>query len=336
MHACSSQDNIQPRIQPTANAPYTDPLFFIDGQLSQYIFAIHEDRQGNMYFGTSLYGLIKYDGDTLIYLTEKDGLAGGRITSFIPGRNDSLWISTFSGLSLYDGEKYTHIKSGSDTLGNNIWTTYLDKDGLFWMGTLDGVCTYDGHEFKAFHLPKATVTDTNTILAYNRVSSIFQDSKGNYWFGTDGFGLTKYDGKAFTHYTKEEGLCDNNVSGIKEDKAGRLWVSTMFGGVCILDNETFSPFPDTDKISLVETSLPYHATNGDIWFSSEHDYVYRYDGQEYHHYGKEDGLESSSVFNFFEDSKGRMWLGGWGGLFRFDGKRFFSVTKNEGWPRIKS
>ena len=334
LESCSSQETKHPIHTSTTPAEYKDSFFFIDGQLSQYIFAIHEDRQGNMYFGTSIYGLIKYDGDTLVYITEKDGLAGGRITSFIPAEKDSIWISTYSGLSLYDGKEYSHIDSGSETLGNNIWTTHRDKDGVFWMGTLDGVSTYDGHSFKNFPLPKASVPDTNTILSYDRVSSIIQDRKGNYWFGTDGFGLTKYDGKDFTHYTTEDGLCDNNISSIKEDADGRLWISTMFGGVCILDKGEITQFPDTDKISLVEASLPYRAVNGDLWFSAEHDYVYRYNGQEYLHYGKDDGLESSSIFNFFEDSKGRMWLGGWGGLFRYDGEKFFSVTKDKGWPHL--
>ncbi|MEZ4773575.1 MAG: two-component regulator propeller domain-containing protein [Bacteroidia bacterium] len=32
----------------------------------------------------------------------------------------------------------------------------------------------------------------------------------------------------------------------------------------------------------------------------------------------------------FQDSKGNLWLGTWG-LYRYDGKGFFNVTKNGPW-----
>ena len=39
--------------------------------------------------------------------------------------------------------------------------------------------------------------------------SILEDSHGNLWFGTDGGGVSKYDGETFTHFTEKEGLSNN-------------------------------------------------------------------------------------------------------------------------------
>ncbi len=59
-------------------APRVDPLFFIDGQLCQHVRKIFQDRSGNLWFGTNVYGLMRFDGDTLVYFDEKDGLGLGR------------------------------------------------------------------------------------------------------------------------------------------------------------------------------------------------------------------------------------------------------------------
>ena len=65
----------------------------------------------------------------------------------------------------------------------------------------------------------------------------------------DGFGIRKYDGKTFTSYTTENGLCDNNVAEIMEDKKGNIWVGTMYGGVSRYDGKTFTNFTRNGEIS---------------------------------------------------------------------------------------
>jgi serine phosphatase RsbU (regulator of sigma subunit) len=59
--------------------------------------------------------------------------------------------------------------------------------------------------------------------------SILEDKSGNLWFGTYGGGVSKYDGKSFTHFTDKEGLSNNVVVSILEDKSGNLWFGTRFG-----------------------------------------------------------------------------------------------------------
>lgn len=41
------------------------------------------------------------------------------------------------------------------------------------------------------------------------IRSIFQDSKGNYWFGSNHEGVCLYDGESFKYLTSIEGLADN-------------------------------------------------------------------------------------------------------------------------------
>jgi ligand-binding sensor domain-containing protein len=72
----------------------------------------------------------------------------------------------------------------------------------------------------------------------------------------------------------------------------------------------------------------YEDKKGDIWFSSEGFGVYRFDGKTFTNFGEKEGLGIKAVQTIYEDSKGRLWIGGGGGLYRFDGRNgFMNVTR---------
>ena len=58
------------------------------------------------------------------------------------------------------------------------------------------------------------------------------DKAGNLWFGTQGGGVSRYDGKSFKSFKIEQGLTSNIVKCILEDKSGNLWFGTENGLSC--------------------------------------------------------------------------------------------------------
>jgi hypothetical protein len=72
--------------------------------------------------------------------------------------------------------------------------------------------------------------------------------------------------------------------------------------------------------------------------SSEGYGVYRYtpaenetSGGSFTNFSKEQGLGVRAVQTIFEDKEGRFWVGGGGGLYRFNGKSFVNVKKYGPW-----
>lgn len=61
------------------------------------------------------------------------------------------------------------------------------------------------------------------------VRTIFQDSGGDYWFGSHGEGLCRYDGEVFEYFTTKDGLTDDHILTIQEDSKGAIWVDTQHG-----------------------------------------------------------------------------------------------------------
>jgi ligand-binding sensor domain-containing protein len=55
-------------------------------------------------------------------------------------------------------------------------------------------------------------------LAQSQVYAMFEDSRGYIWMGTQGGGLSRFDGKQFSAtFTVRDGLSNNFVNSIYED-----------------------------------------------------------------------------------------------------------------------
>jgi ligand-binding sensor domain-containing protein len=60
--------------------------------------------------------------------------------------------------------------------------------------------------------------------------------------------------------------------------------------------------------------------NGDLWFATTGEGVYRYNGKGFVQYTQNDGMSSNTVYSMIEDSSGTIWFGTDKGVSRYDGK----------------
>jgi ligand-binding sensor domain-containing protein len=176
---------------------------------------------------------------------------------------------------------------------------------------------------------------------------IFQDKDNSYWFGTDGDGLYRYDGKTTLHFTKKHGLCDNQIRGIQEDQSGNLFINTV-RGISKYNGQTFTTLSVTENDPSANT---WKLQPDDLWFPGGQDsgLVYRYDGKLLHRlrFPKitlgEDFMAKYprstypamtfnpyDVYTIYKDSKGNMWFGtGNLGACRYDGKSFMWIAEDD-------
>jgi ligand-binding sensor domain-containing protein len=171
---------------------------------------------------------------------------------------------------------------------------------------------------------------------------IFQDKSNNYWFGSDGQGVYRYDGKAILHFTTKDGLCNNRIREIQEDKSGNMYFNT-FDGISQFDGKRFT------KLSLTTTIFPtneWKLQPNDLWFkgASGEGGVYRFDGKILHFlkfpkhyledefYSKYPNIPYSpyDAYTIYKDRKGHIWFGTSNfGLCRFDGKALKWIYEKE-------
>ncbi|MFN0215865.1 MAG: two-component regulator propeller domain-containing protein [Saprospiraceae bacterium] len=228
---------------------------------------------------------------------------------------------------------------------------FQDRNGALWFGTnSDGVCRYDGNSLTYF-------TTTEGFGGY-AVRGITEDASGNLWFATDG-GISRYDisrannpcnnntckhdmqtepglkehsrelAKSFTNYTTKDGLINNGAWCVLIDKTGNFWFGTE-GGVSRFNGAFFTnfPIPEADHTDFPHAypfpkliNCIFQDKKGILWFGSNGNGVYRYDGQKLTNLSTKEGLCDNFVQCILEDKNGTLWFGTrFGGLSRYDPK----------------
>jgi diguanylate cyclase (GGDEF)-like protein len=170
-------------------------------------------------------------------------------------------------------------------------------------------------------------------LSQSAVLSIFQDSRGFMWFGTED-GLNRYDGYAFTVYRHDpsdpDSLPIGFVYAIGEDAAGDLWIGTEGGGIARWERrrERFVRFRQDPKQSGSLASDAVRALlvdrRGAVWVGTRDAGLDRLDPRTgvFTHYRRDpadpSSLSGDSVTTLYEDRSGGLWVGTNGGLSRFN------------------
>ena len=172
---------------------------------------------------------------------------------------------------------------------------------------------------------------TDNGLALDAIGCSKIDKAGNLWFGTDGGGVSRYDGKSFTTFSTAQGLANNNVRSITEDKAGNLWFGTQGGGVSRYDGKSFTTFSTAQGLANNTVWSITEDKAGNLWFGTYGGGVSRYDGKSFTTFSTAQGLANNQVWSITEDKAGNLWFGTYGGgVSRYDGKSFTTFSTAQG------
>ncbi|MFM7728924.1 MAG: two-component regulator propeller domain-containing protein, partial [Flavobacteriales bacterium] len=106
-------------------------------------------------------------------------------------------------------------------------------------------------------------------LSSGRVWTMLEDRKGNIWFGTSGKGLTKFDGKTFTHHRLEGTPGSNSITCLKETKPGKILIGTDGGGLFIYDGKTFTNYTENEGLSYNSVWSLEEDKNQNLWVGTD-------------------------------------------------------------------
>jgi len=298
------------------------------------------DKLGNMWFTTLKEGVFKYDGKTFKNITTKDGLCSNKVNSVIEDKDGLLWFATSKGLCSYDGNVFSKFPlpqedfpSVSPETGlpskvtEEVLSIIQDRTGDFWLGTLaGGAYHFDGNTFTAYLKFNGRIHPTDSV--YNNViQSIVEDNSGNIWFTsmTHG-GISRYDGKTFAHFTKEDGLSDDMIFSSFKDVNGNLWFGTLDNGLISYKAGSFSYYKENEWQNI---SCFYQDKTGKLWIGSfREESVLWFDGKKFTPVPFDKDQKLVEIRFITEDKNGNVWFGGrYGILYRYDGKELKDFTQ---------
>lgn len=184
--------------------------------------------------------------------------------------------------------------------------------------------------------------DTGLVSQYIRC--IFQDSKGNYWFGPAGQSVVRFDGDTLRYFSRSEFFrgnknvdrdFGNSVHAIAEDKHGNIWFGTEHGAVKY-NGTVFSSYTEAHGLDNIHVGRQCLLTDGSgtVWIGTEGG-VFRYipaaDSTGGKCFSMFELLPPVNVAAIMEDDEGNMWFALRDtGVFRYDGKSISRITGQEG------
>lgn len=171
------------------------------------------------------------------------------------------------------------------------------------------------------------------------VRSMYQDKKGNYWFGTNGNGIIQYNGQTLETVSIDGVSQSIRVLEIIEDKAGNVWFGTS-DGLIKYDGKEFTNFSKKEGLSGYDAEI-WGLTidkSGLIWVGSIGG-VSHFDGEKFMPFSLPESrvenpkpmLSDKLVFKIIEDKNGTMWFVTDGnGIFKYKNGSFTHLTAKNG------
>jgi len=257
---------------------------------------ITSDLQGNMWFASSRYGVMKFAADNFLDITGAAGIEPvvvnatcKRGTYLYAGTDNGLIVidqnyhEKFNGLTehfknarirciMNDSRSHTWFSTYSSNLGlvrldmGGALTDYTVKDGL---PSNDILCTYEMSDERIIvgtNDGLAILKDDRVIKSYSKkdglknpvILTVTEGFDGEIYAGTDGDGIYIIDDDEIKRLGTEDGLGSDVIMRIKrDDKRNVLWVITSNSVEYIKDGEIKSL-----------TTFPYN-NNFDVIFGED-------------------------------------------------------------------
>jgi ligand-binding sensor domain-containing protein/signal transduction histidine kinase len=278
----------------------------------------------------------------------QDGLPETIVQALVQDRDGYLWVGTTGGLARFDGGRFIPLNDGTtQTLSvNSFLCLLLSRDGTLWAGTEGGGLLH--------------IASTGVIRAYAApdgltdafVRSIYEDSGGRLWVGTDsGLFLKEGDRLVRTDQSDTQGALDveaivedhehhilaggshlialgagqnkeislpgansqNHVRSILTATDGTVWVGTISG----LLRQVRGKFERVPEISSTVRSL-HQTSDGTIWIGTIGKGLWAYRDGKLTSIGDKGLLPIETVLSIFEDTDHRLWIGTPNGLVRLE------------------
>lgn len=330
----------------------------IDDGLSQNaVFAILQDRQGFMWFGTKD-GLNRFDGhDFKIFYNstfDTTTLSSNHITALMQDARGDLWVGTQNGglnrMRHARGPfvQYRHDAADTTSLSADAVSCLAgDAAGNLWIGTPTGLNKLPAAERDR---PQPRFVRYGLQGGGSRhIHALFVDRQGTLWIGTAA-GLVRHDpGKpeaGFAHFAvtaknpaAPAGPLDNAVTAILEDRSGALWLGTT-SGLVRFDRHTggLVAYPHryaVHRYGWGRITQILEDRSGSFWLATPGELMRFFPSEKKYTYYRHDPLDPGSlsyngILSLWQDRSQVLWVGTAGqGLNLYDPKaeRFATLRR---------
>jgi ligand-binding sensor domain-containing protein/serine phosphatase RsbU (regulator of sigma subunit) len=292
-----------------------------DGIQAGGVFSLCLDSLGRIWFGHLGGGLSYYENEKFIKVRFDSIEIHSDITS-IRQSGAYLWITSQSdgavrailpdkGDTILVGKQYR----GKDGLSDQVFGSYIDRqNNLYCIAEVIKKYIPDQDRFETF-APEG-------LTRFFMVIVMFEDSKGNFWFGTQHGGLYKLENASGTWkiYDQRDVLSGNWITSITEDYKGDIWVGTWKdqfggGGITVFSGEKSRVYNSMNGLEALNIHSQFEDKEKNMLIADHYKGLTIFKGDQFITYSAADNfLPENNVWAITQDKKGRFWFGTNAGL----------------------
>jgi len=298
---------------------------------------LFSDHNKNIWMGHEGGGISRWNGKIFEKIEFRDTLINSNITSIIQDSDNQIWITTAQdGALLIKNPNappsemiYEHYLKGKK-LSDQVFCSFAAKDGTLYFITNIGIKKYNKQtdNFESF-LPDGLST-------YFNITTMFEDSRGNLWFGTYNGGL--YELLSSTNkvliYDTHNGLAANWISYITEDSKGNIWIGhwsrdNSNGGIsCIGPDHKIKVYNTMNGLHDNKIWCIKEDTEGNMLIGTTEHGLDIFKGDQFVTFSTKDGLINNQVNAIVQDTKDQIWFGTSAGVSIYNNKDDKRIFKN--------
>jgi signal transduction histidine kinase/ligand-binding sensor domain-containing protein len=271
------------------------------------------DNQGNVWLGWVSSGLVRLSDRRVQTLTFDTKLSNGTVedravNSIAEDLQGNVWITTRE--SLFRSRQGNSVLiSGKEINLRTIsrGSLLIDKKGSLWQSSSMGLLSYEDR--------KVTVHNDISWTQSQSGNSLFEDSKGNFWYGHYGNGVIVSGGKKIVaKYSTADGLAGNVVSIIAETRDGAMWFGTTTG-LSRLQGGKFTSFTAENGLSNEYVRDIYEDQDGTLWIGTYGGGLNRFKDGKFTPITTQNGLFDDIVSRILVDDDDNFWMLGNRGIY---------------------
>jgi ligand-binding sensor domain-containing protein len=286
----------------------------LDGLVSNRVRALHQDKYGFLWIGTTE-GLSIYDGKYFTNYNRFDGSSNVSVLSIYERDDGSVWISTQEGdIIRFLNNKQTKYRLNRDK-ENMGFSFYEDNKGNFWCGTRYGLYLFTRNGFEEV-MKNREFESVKNIYRYNDSLLTIVSDFDCYLVNTEDFTAAKI---SLNLDKSSEYIMDSII-----DNEGDIWIGISEGSLIHLaDNKVNVRY----KLGRKYMDPCLCDKEGNIW-ASDIVGLYKFkksdDIRSAVILKPENGLPNEGFFAMLNDNEGNIWLANYSeGLSKIMNQHFF-------------